>query len=428
MPFDSLAEVKNEIAKCMKCGNCQAVCPIYQETRDEVGVARGKITLVEAYLSGELTLTDKLQEMMGLCLVCKSCVLNCPCGVKLDKIILGARAEIAREKGLPLIKRAIFETLKRPLYLDLGMKLGSRFQRLIFRPHGERIASYPRFPIGLSMRRIIPPLAKVPLRSVLPENIKIEKPRMKVALFTGCAINYLYTDIGQSTVNVLTRNNIEVVIPKGQHCCGTPVLAHGDVKTARDMAVSTLKTFGNLNVDAYVTPCASCGGALKHDYTELFNSFKTLKSTAADVGSRVYDITEFLTDVAGYELPKGKVHSRVTYHDPCHMVKGQKVTVQPRKMLEAIPGLTFVEMSKPDRCCGNGGSFSLKHYSLSMDIAGKKMADIKGTNTDIIVTTCPGCRMQLEDGANRYGLPHRVYHIIQLLDQAYQNESTAMGG
>ncbi len=418
--IDSLAEVRAEIGKCMKCGNCQSVCPIYQETRHETGVARGKITLVEAFLSGELALTEKLENLLSLCLVCKSCVINCPCGVKLDKIVLGARAEIAKRKGLPLIKKAIFGTMKRPRYMDFGLKLGSRFQGLVFRRHEDREANYPRFSIGMSLRRIIPPLAVLPFRQVVPERLVVQKPRLKVAFFTGCAINYLYPDIGISTVNVLTRNNIEVIIPKAQHCCGTPVLAHGDVSTARQMAVSNLIILKSLEVDAIVTSCASCGGALKHEYGELLSD-RSQKKLALEIGARVYDINEFLTEVAGFEKPKGDVPLRVTYHDPCHMVKVQQVTEPPRQVLRSIPGLEFVEMAKPDRCCGNGGSFSLQYYDLSMDITGKKMNDIKNTGTDLIVTSCPGCRMQLEDGANRYGLPHRVVHTVQLLDQAYRN-------
>jgi len=418
--YDNLTRVDEEIVKCMKCGNCQAVCPLYAETKSEGAVARGKVQLAGAVLHGRLSVTEELVQKFDLCLTCKACQANCPCGVHVEDIVLAARAEMVRQKGLPWVKNAIFQVLKRPALFDLGLKTGSVLQGAALSFRRDGLAS-PRFPVGLDTRRILSPLAKKALRSQLPEVNRVTKPRARVAYFTGCMENYIYTDIGLAVVEVLKANDVEVVIPAAQHCCGIPVLMHGDLPTAQEMAADHVRLFAGLKVDAIITACATCLGAWRHYYPDLLEGKPEAEDTSA-LAAKTYDINEYLVDVLDYRRPAGEVPLKVTYHDPCHMVRGQKVTSQPRQILSDIPGVDLIEMQKPDRCCGGAGSFSLTHYDLSLQINQRKTEDIRQTGAQEVITSCPACRMQLTDGLAQSGYSGQVVHTVQLLARSYAAE------
>ncbi|GAW28396.1 (Fe-S)-binding protein [Carboxydocella sp. ULO1] len=424
--YDDLQQVKPELAKCMKCGNCMAVCPIYITEKTEAGVARGKITLAEALLAGDLDLQDEdLIHKLFNCLVCKSCMQNCPCGVKFDRIILALRAEIARQKGLHPLKKAIFAALKKQGLFDLGMRLGGSFQGLVFRRHPEKKAYYPRFRMGLSMKRILPALAPVPFRSQVPSRItgepKGERP-VRVAFFTGCSINYIYPQIGHDVIEVLKENGVEVVIPRDQCCCGIATFVHGDVATARELARKNLEAFSDCGADYIITACGSCGGSWQHEFKELLGDDPIYGPKAEYWSSRTYDISTFLTRVINYRKPQGEINVTVTYHDPCHLKKTMKVYQEPREILRAIPGVELKEMNKPDACCGSGGSFSLTHYETSMEINQRKIADASQTGAEEVITGCPACMMHLADGINQFGKGQEVVHYISLLAESYRKE------
>jgi glycolate oxidase iron-sulfur subunit len=329
--FDDIKNIEDEIIKCMNCGNCQAVCPIYKETLGETGVARGKIQLAKALLKGKLEYTDKMADILALCLTCRACSANCPCGVQPDKIILATRAALVKKKGLHPLKRSLFGVLKKPKLFRFGMNTGSVFQGLgMKRIKGKNLAS-PRLPIGLDMRRVIPPLAPKSLIKELPRVNKVDKPKYRVAFFTGCVNNYIYTDLGKSVVNVLLANDIEVVIPKNQHCCGIPIIVHGDMDTAKLIAKYNLDVLSKEDVDYIVTACGTCGGALNHHYLDLLENEESHIDLAKKIAEKVYDISEFLTEIVKFKKPKNEVKEHVTYHDPCHLVRGHKVVASRNK-------------------------------------------------------------------------------------------------
>ena len=419
--FHSLQSVQEELNKCMKCGNCQSVCPVYKETRKEVGVARGKIKLVEALLDGETEMTGGLADRVLLCTTCMACNQICPCGVKFDKILLGARAEAVRAKGLHPVKKYAFKILKHAKLFDLGLKAGSRFQGLAFKKVSKK-GGRARFPIGIDQKKIIPELAKTPLKDQLPEVVKVDKSKMKVAFFVGCMTNYVYPDMGKDLVEVLQANEIEVVIPKDQHCCGTPVYVNGDVETAMAMARSNLDIFDKTGADAIVVDCGSCAGSWKHHYQGLLEADKTgYKEKADKWAAKTYDISEFLVNIIDMNKEiLGEVAKKTTYHDPCHLARSQGITKEPRAVLQSIPGVELVEMKNPGRCCGMAGSFSLTFPELSNQILDHKVKDIATTNTETVTTSCPACRMQLASGVENGGMQHEVVHVVQLLAEAYR--------
>lgn len=418
--YDGLKEIEEELIKCMKCGNCQAVCPIYKETRSESSVARGKLKLAESILKGQIGYTPGIAKRFDLCLTCQACSENCPCGVKVHKVILAARAELARQKGLPTAKKVAFNLLRHPKLFDLGLRMGGKFQGLAFKKKATGMS--PRFPIGLESRRVLPTLADKPLKSLIPEENRVKHASKTVAFFSGCVTNYIYTSAGLALVDVLNRNGVNVIFPKDQHCCGAPALINGDVETAREMAKSHVEIFSKYNVDAVITMCGTCGESFKYKYSELLEKDPALLEKARAIGNKTNDISEYLVDVLKVDFSKlGNVAMDFTYHEPCHVGRGLGLTRQPLEILKNIPGLAYKPMKAPNRCCGGAGSFSLTNYSLSYQILGKKLDDIKGTGASTVVTACGSCRMQLEDGLAQENMNLPVMHVIEVVQKAYQN-------
>ncbi len=409
-----LKSIEHEIIKCMKCGNCQAVCPLYKETRAENAVARGKVQLAAAVLGGKLDYTAELAHRFDLCLTCMACVSNCPCGVRVDRVVLEARAALAEKRGLPLPHRVAAAGLARPALMQMGMKAAGVTQKLLFK-RGERGMS-PRFPVGLDLKRVLPALAKKDLKEQLPEKNAVQNPVMRVALFAGCVTNYVYPGVGLALVEVLNRHGVEVVFPKEQHCCGAPLLIHGIKDTAKEMAASHVHMFDAAGVDAVVTVCGTCGEAFRHHYPELLSGRAKDAGKALALSGRTYDIAEFLTDIVPLDHTLlGPLDTHFTYHEPCHVGRGLGAAGKAEKLLKAIPRATYSPMQDPGRCCGGAGSFSFEHYKLASQVLDRKLSDISGTGAGVVVTGCGSCRIQLNDGLAQRKMPQRVLHTVEML-------------
>jgi len=430
--YDELTAIQQELDKCMHCGSCMAVCPIYATDKIEAGVARGKVAVAQAVLEGDLALDDpEVVSMLFNCLVCKSCMQSCPTKVDFARIMLALRAGIVRKNGLPWLKKAIFSTLKHPDLFDRGMKVGALLSGIAFRDAGQKSIA-PRSPFalvgkyaGFDENRLLPALATQPLRDRLPELVQITTPKTKVAFFTGCSLNYFYPETGMDIVSVLQENNVEISIPKEQGCCGIPVFVHGDVETIRELGRRNLDAMEGSGAEYLITGCGSCGGAWQHEYKEVFANDPVYGPKAERWAQRTYDISTFLVDVIKYRRPQGKVDVVVTYHDSCHLKKTMKVSREPREILNGIPGVTFKEMSAPDACCGSGGSYVLTHFGTSTDIAERKVLDAGRTGADTVTTGCPACMMQLFDNIHRFGQTQQVRHYVSLLAESYRNEKAS---
>jgi glycolate oxidase iron-sulfur subunit len=430
--YDELTAIQQELDKCMHCGSCMAVCPIYATDKIEAGVARGKVAVAQAVLEGDLALDDpEVVSMLFNCLVCKSCMQSCPTKVDFARIMLALRAGIVRKNGLPWLKKAIFSTLKHPDLFDRGMKVGALLSGIAFRDAGQKSIA-PRSPFalvgkyaGFDENRLLPALATQPLRDRLPELVQIATPKTKVAFFTGCSLNYFYPETGMDIVSVLQENNVEISIPKEQGCCGIPVFVHGDVETIRELGRRNLDAMEGSGAEYLITGCGSCGGAWQHEYKEVFANDPVYGPKAERWAQRTYDISTFLVDVIKYRRPQGKVDVVVTYHDSCHLKKTMKVSREPREILNGIPGVTFKEMSAPDACCGSGGSYVLTHFGTSTDIAERKVLDAGRTGADTVTTGCPACMMQLFDNIHRFGQTQQVRHYVSLLAESYRNEKAS---
>jgi len=406
-----------EITRCLKCGLCRSVCPVFAEVRDESGSARGRIAMIEDLREAKLGLSSILSDRISKCLNCKACMDACPSGIKVDEIVLAARAEIFKQGRFPFLKKFIFRNLLR--------------RGRLLPPVGRAIAFIERRILKQlppsSPYRMLLPLVKIDKLRTLPifaERAFMEefgeivspkgKPRMRVGLFVGCATNLIYTNVGRDLVRVLVGEGIEVVIPRDQGCCGMPVYSAGDRETGAELARANIRAFQKHRVDAIVTGCASCGVALKQDYQKI------LGLAGTELGAEVYDLSEFLAKYARLKLgPDSRARVRVTYHYPCHLSRGQGIREAPRTLLGAIPYVDFCEMEQADRCCGGAGTFSLSHYDLATAIGRKKVNYIAASGAQVVATSCPSCMMQLEDMIQRNGLPQRVVHLVELLAPCY---------
>ncbi len=232
---------------------------------------------------------------------------------------------------------------------------------------------------------------------------------------------YLFGNVNAATARVLAHNGYEVVVVEGATCCGSLHEHSGERQAAQELARRNIDVFLAASVEAVIVNAAGCGATLK-EYGELLEKDAAYAERARHFGAMVYDVSEFLASSA-VDPPKGSVPLRITYQDSCHLAHAQRITRPPRELLRCIPGLELVEMHSADRCCGSAGVYNITRRDFSHRLLASKMADIKETGADIVVTANPGCMLQLSLGLQRAGLPARVAHVVELLDWAYRDRS-----
>jgi len=390
-----LEEYRQDISRCVKCGSCNAVCPTYRHARDESYSARGRMALVKAMLEGRITTSAAYQDRLASCTTCLACEAACPSGVPVTRIIQLAREQAIAGTGPGIVKTVIAAVVQRPVLFHAGARFGKAMLHLQ-QGQGSRGKGQ-----GTRLRN-----ADCGLRN--NEKPK-KKNRGRVAFFPGCAIEHFQPEIGRAVVNVLAALGYETIIPRGLKCCGRPLLTLGDRKAAEKLAAHNTDIFSRVDADAIVTACASCGLTFKKEYPTLLRS--GAKAPA------VMDIHEFLVRaLAGSEL--APIRETVTWHDPCHLSRGQGLAKASRDVLKAIPGITFVEMRNADTCCGFGGLMRMSFRGLSDGIVEEKVKDIAASGASMVATGCPGCRMQIADALMRRGSEIEVVHTVQLLEQA----------
>jgi glycolate oxidase iron-sulfur subunit len=419
--LNELNRVKKDLDKCIRCGFCASCCPVYRAERDEASLARGKNRIMKGLVAGEFEFSDDMAEILNKCIGCGTCTQNCPTSSPIASLVVSARADKVANKGLSFTDRMLYRWLlpKRTLFGNV-VKTASVLQK-IFMPKTEgNIRHLPFFLSGLGKGRNVPQIAPKFLRQLVPEiNLPPEgiDTKYTIGYFTGCMTDFVFPELGKIIINFLNKNGVKVVVPRGQGCCGAPVfLGAGDFITGREIAdknVASLRGF-----DYIITDCATCASSMK-DYVKFLADNDERKKNYTEFGTRIKDITEFLVDVlklppSAYQVADEFKGKRVTWHEPCHLGKHLGIKEQPIKILKSLSDIQFVEMPDADRCCGMGGSFSIKYYALSQKIAEDKVKDIASTQADIVVTDCPGCQVQLIDSIKRHEMPQKVMHIMEL--------------
>lgn len=347
----TLKDYSEDIYKCTKCGSCQAICPIYQETGLETAVSRGKFTLLHGILTGKVEFSKKIGKYLDMCLGCRACFDYCPSGIYADEIIEAARAEYARLHGVKPLKKIL-------IYL-----LNSNIMRLL-------------------RRRIAPPC-----------NDK------SVVYFPGCM------ETSTNAVKlVLEKNGFEVHIPKGFKCCGMAAKNSGDLDTFSKLAEHNIKQVPE-DAEFILTECASCGSAWQsYGYKNVINIYK------------------FLDDI-NLHIPKNaSFNHTVTWHDPCHLIRYQGISKEPRSILKKVSGLIYKEMEEAGKCCGAAGTFCITKPGISLAISRKKAKNVINSGADIVSTSCSGCKMGITQGLASLGAIKRIMSPVEILASLYSQE------
>lgn len=414
-----LQSLDDQMATCMKCGMCQAVCPVFRETLREADVTRGKIALLENLAHEMVNDAKGVQEKLNLCLLCGSCEANCPSGVRIIDIFLKARAIVNVYMGLPAAKKIIFKRmLVHPRLFNTLVAIGEKFQGIFSSKADELLgSSCSKVMSPLIGDRHFLPLAETSLhRKVSKLNTAAGRSGLKVAFFPGCVIDKMLPRIGDAVLKVLKHHGVGVFLPPGQACCGIPALSSGDSESFAELVRLNVKAFEKGNFDCLVTACATCTATIKEFWPRFMELYPAgVQSSVRRISEKTMDINQFLVDRVGVSSqPAATGGTRVTYHDPCHLKKSLGVAAQPRTLIKAVSTVNFVEMNEADQCCGNGGTFNLHHYDLSKKIGDRKRDNIVASQADIVATGCPACMMQLTDVLSRHGDRIRVCHPVEL--------------
>ncbi len=396
-----LEHYRDRITRCVRCGTCRAVCPAFLPDREESLSARGRMALIEAVLEGRLSVSALYRDRLETCTGCLACEAACPSGVPVTEIIQAAKEEAVRLEGPGLIHRMMSasltdERLMRGLAWLAPVVL--HYAGKSVRGRGQGTGIYQ----GTGFR------GQGSKEGRAGQGTEKRRSKGRIAFFPGCAVNYFQRDIERASVNVLNALGYEVVIPDGLECCGRPHLGLGDRMAAEASASRNTAVLSSLKVEAVVTACASCGLTFKKEYP-------TLLALSGQRPVPVLDIHEFLDGKLDSAGLSAVVPGKVTWHDPCHLGRGQGLSRTARSVLNAVPGLVLREMDAPDQCCGFGGVMRVSHYGLSDRIGDAKAADIIATNASLVITGCPGCRMQIADSLRRAGSDAVVVHTVQVI-------------
>lgn len=415
-----IKELEDQLVVCMRCGMCQAVCPVFAETGREADVARGKLALLDGLVQEMFKDPKGVNDRLMRCLLCGSCSANCPSGVKVLDIFLKARAILTGYMGLHPLKKAIFRgMLVRPEFFDSLLEWGSKVQSIFVKPVDDLLGtSCTRFfsPLG---ERHIKALAPVAFHQMVePMNSAPGTSGMKVAFFVGCVIDKVFPNIGKAVMRSMEHHGVGVFLPDEFACCGIPALASGDTVAFNKLVRFNLQKFAAEPFDFLITACATCASTIKKVWPLMTQELpaETQEQVAA-IASKTMEVSQFLVDKGGVRQVETQGDEKkviLTYHDPCHLKKSLGVAGQPRTLLQANPGYRFKEMAEADRCCGMGGSFNLQHYDISAAIGRRKRENIEQSGCEVVATGCPACMLQLTDMLSQAGDRIRVKHAVEV--------------
>ncbi len=393
-----LEEYTKIIEKCSHCSYCQSTCPSFLAEMSESSVAKNRLLLIkESLMYDRMPVTKRTREILDSCLLCTNCTQTCSSKVPIDEIVIAARIKMA-SKGAGGLKNLVMGKMltQRGLTSVLG-KAGSMAQKL-----------------GIATKEI-PSLAGTSFDKMYAGTISpVGAVEKRVAYFVGCGTNFIFPDTGEAVVKVLNHNGIEVVIPPGQVCCGIPSISEGDLEAAASMVETNVKLLADLEVDAIITDCTSCGMMFKEKAAKCFPADHPLQEKIAAVNAKMYEITDYLHN-QGLAVKPDNLDIKWSYHVPCHRGWSPTVKDAPRNLLAQIPGANLQELDNPEQCCGGAGTYFMEHRETAEKIRAKRLEDISNTESDMLLTQCPVCRFylgfQIKD--------REVTHPIKILARAY---------
>lgn len=404
------AAMADAVSTCVHCGFCLAACPTYQELGQEADSPRGRIILMKEVLEGTLDL-ETAATHTDRCLGCLACEPACPSGVPYRDLITPFRAltDKSRKKtpAHRLRRQMAQSTLPYPTRFRLAAMSG-------------RLAKRFSFLVPSALRGMLDLLPdRLPKKEVWrPFYPAAGARRGRVALLTGCAQSVLAPDINTATVEVLTRNGVEVVVPPEQVCCGALSWHVGNLPAAQAFARKNLRAFPT-DVDAIVTNAAGCGSGM-HEYGLICRGTPEEQQAEA-FAKRTTDVSAYLDQLGPLlPIPDSGRRWRVTYHDACHLASAQGVKQQPRHLLSQIPGVELQEIAQPHLCCGSAGTYNIDQPEIAASLGEQKAANVLVTEPDVVATGNIGCLTQLNIYLGKRDVTVPVKHTMQILRDAYQ--------
>ncbi|MBW4634940.1 MAG: (Fe-S)-binding protein [Iphinoe sp. HA4291-MV1] len=411
------------IDSCVHCGFCLSTCPSYRVIGKEMDSPRGRIYIMDAINEGEIPLNEATAQHFDTCLGCLACVTACPSGVQYDKLISATRHQVERNypRSLPdkLLRQLIFSLFPNPdvlrvllIPLFFYQKLGLR---KLVRGTGLLRRLSPRL---AAMESMLPEITLKSFQDNLPDIIPAQgKKRYRVGVILGCVQRLFFSSVNEATVRVLTANGCEVVIPKTQGCCAALPEHQGQTEQAKALARQMINSFANTGVDFVIINAAGCGHTLK-EYGHILEDDPEYREEAKEFASKVRDAQEFLVGVGlTAELsPLTDEPLTLVYQDACHLLHGQKISVQPRQLLQQIPGVKLLEPVDAAICCGSAGVYNLLQPEVAEELGRQKVQNLLNTGADFIASANPGCTLQIRKHLPLQSKQISIMHPMELLD------------
>lgn len=409
-------DLKEEIERCHRCGNCRDICPVFMAILDELATPRAKAILLQAIILGDLNanfiINKRFKEIYNLCLNCRLCLVKCPTQVNIPKISIEAKNCYISKMGQIWYEQII----QNPKLIGEISSISTHFTNFFTQSkYGKLILETT---LGISAKRTIPqiahrPLSKTKVLHSTRNNSSKDKPLSvsnKIAYFHGCFANfYSIEDEGIPVIRILESNGIKVILPK-QRCCGGPKIANGNLGGVYEDVRYNIKHLSMIISEGYevVTSCPTCCLVLKQDYPYLMNTEESKL-----VAQNTSDIHQFLWRLftnKRLNINFKPLNKHLIYHQPCHLT-AIGINDLPVKLLNLIPEINLLQID--DSCCGMGGTFGLREerFELSMRIGKHLFQQIKDINPDGVITPCSACKIQIEQETKI-----KVYHPIKLLD------------
>lgn len=416
IPVDNVGPMGEEMAaavqKCVHCGFCLPTCPTYQTLGQEMDSPRGRIVLMKEVLEGNLT-PDQASPFLDRCLGCLACETACPSGVKYGELISPYRSQYAdtgQRSVTDRLKRwMVSQTLPYPGRFRAALRLSKFGQAARWMVPRNMHAMLDLAPTKLPKSNRLPPISS-------PQGTR----RARVALLVGCAQQVIAPEINMATIDVLVKNGVEVVIPEQQGCCGALSWHVGNLKQARKLARSNMRTFPQ-DVDAIVINAAGCGSAI-HEYPVVFKGTAEHEMAVA-FAAQAKDVSLFLDELGLVETPTFSKPIRVAYHDACHLAHAQGIRMAPRNLLRQCENLEMVEIREGGTCCGSAGTYNIDQPEIADELGQRKAQHIADTSSDIVAAGNIGCIVQIAKQASRHELFPRVLHTMQVLQLGYSRQN-----
>jgi glycolate oxidase iron-sulfur subunit len=418
-----LREVSND---CVHCGFCLPACPTYQLWGEEMDSPRGRIHLISQVLEGA-PLTAPAASHFDRCLGCMACMTACPSGVQYDVLIEAARTW-TEDTGDPgsLARRPARERLTRAAIFSV-FPYPKRLRAAVLPLHIVQRTGLDRWLARSGLAARVSPTAEAALRLAppasgtaggggrLPERVAaLGTRRAVVGMLTGCVQSVFFPGVNAATARVLAAEGCDVIIPRGQGCCGALSLHSGRSAQATRLARATISAFEKAGVDTIVVNSAGCGSAMK-EYARTLAADPSWAERAAALSARVSDLTEFLAAL-GPVAERHPLPVTAAYHDACHLGHAQRITRQPRDLLRAIPSLNLVEVPDAGACCGSAGVYNLVQPAAARELGARKADAVALAGASLLVSGNPGCTLQISAALAERGTPIATAHTAEVLD------------